>query len=72
MAAHLNRSDYEAANAVDGTDGRLRWNDSEEDRDVRRECGEDEGTDCKDGESDTDWYKHIKSKQTLCFLSVSN
>jgi len=41
-------------------------NDSEEDGDVRSDCGEDEGTDCKDGESDTDWYRYIKSKHTLC------
>jgi len=27
----------------------------EEDGDVRNECEEDEGTDCEDGDSDTDW-----------------
>jgi len=45
------------------------WNDSEEVGDVGSEYGEDEGTDCKDGESDTDRYryiKYIKSKHTLC------
>jgi len=40
--------------AVDGTDDIL-WNGSEEDGDVRSECGEDEGTDCEGGDSDTDW-----------------
>jgi hypothetical protein len=65
MAAHLTRSDCEGSNAVDGTDDMWWWNDSEEDGDVRRECGEDEGTDCEDGESDTDRYKYIKSKHTL-------
>jgi hypothetical protein len=54
MAAHLTRSDHEGSNVVDGTDDML-WNDNEEDRDVRSECEEDEGTDCEDGESDTDW-----------------
>jgi len=28
---------------------------SEEDRNGRRECKEDEWTDCEDGDSDTDW-----------------
>jgi hypothetical protein len=31
------------------------WNDSEEDGNVGSECEEDEGTDCEDGDSDTDW-----------------
>jgi hypothetical protein len=32
-----------------GTDDtRMLWN-------VRSECGEDEGTDCEGGDSDTDW-----------------
>jgi hypothetical protein len=31
------------------------WNDSKEDRDVSGECGEDEGTDCEDGDNDTNW-----------------
>jgi hypothetical protein len=30
------------------------WNDDEEDGDVRK-CDEDEGTECEDGDSDTDW-----------------
>jgi hypothetical protein len=41
-------------NVTDRTDGVL-WNDSEEDGDVRSVCDEDEGMDCEDGESDTDW-----------------
>jgi hypothetical protein len=36
------------SNVVDGTDGGMVWN-------VRGECGEDEGTDCEDGDSDTGW-----------------
>jgi hypothetical protein len=43
------------SNAVDGTDGDMSWNGSEEGGNVRSECGEDEGTDCEDGDSDTDW-----------------
>jgi len=30
------------------------WNGSEVDGKVRNECEEDEGTDCEDGDSDTD------------------
>jgi len=30
-------------------------NGSEEDRNVRIECEEDEGTDCEDGDRDIDW-----------------
>jgi hypothetical protein len=39
----------------------MKWTDdmlgngSEEDGDVRSECEEDEGTDCEDGNSDTEW-----------------
>ena len=43
------------SSAVDGTDGDMLWNDNVEDGNVRSECGEDEGTDCEDGDSDTDW-----------------
>jgi hypothetical protein len=43
------------SSAVDKTDGGMLWNDSEEDGNVRSECGEDEGTDCEGGDSDTDW-----------------
>jgi hypothetical protein len=31
------------------------WNDSEEDGNVGSECVEDEGTDCKGRDMDTDW-----------------
>ena len=40
-------------NAVDETVDML-WNDSE-DGDVRSVCEEDNGTDCEDGDSDTEW-----------------
>ena len=43
------------SSAVDGTDDDMLWNVSEEDGNVRSECEEDEGTDCRDGDSDTDW-----------------
>ena len=44
------------SNAVHGTDDDdMLWNDSEEVGNVRSECEEDEGTDCADGDSDTDW-----------------
>ena len=42
------------SNALEGADDML-WNGCEEDGDVRSECEEDEGTDCEDGDSDTDW-----------------
>jgi hypothetical protein len=41
--------------AVDGTDDNMWWNGSEEDGNVRSECEDDEGTDCEDGDSDTEW-----------------
>jgi hypothetical protein len=46
------------SNAVEGTDDKMLWNDTEEVGNVRREREEDEDTDCEDGEdgdSDTDW-----------------
>ena len=43
------------SNEMDGTDGDMLWNGSEEDGIVRSGCEEDEGIDCEDGESDTDW-----------------
>jgi hypothetical protein len=43
------------SSAVDGTDADLLWNDSEEEGEVRSECVEEEGIDCVDGDSDTDW-----------------
>jgi len=39
---------------LDETDDNMLWNGSEEDGNVRNEC-EDEGTDCADGDNDTDW-----------------
>jgi hypothetical protein len=44
------------SNAVDETDDML-WNGSEEDGKVRTACEEDEGNDCDDGDSDTDWSR---------------
>ena len=43
------------SSAVDETDDDMLWNGSEEDGNVWSECVEDEGTDCGDGYSDTDW-----------------
>jgi len=43
------------SSAVDETDDDMLWNGSEEDGNVWSECVEDEGTDCEDGDSDTDW-----------------
>jgi hypothetical protein len=42
------------SSAVDRTDNIL-WNDRDEDGNVSSECEEDEGTNCEDGDSDTDW-----------------
>jgi len=36
-----------------GTDDNMYWNGTEEDGNVRSECEEDGGTDCSDGDSDT-------------------
>jgi hypothetical protein len=36
------------SSVVDGTNGDMLW-------DVSSECEEDEGTDCEDGDSDSDW-----------------
>jgi len=43
------------SNAVDETVDDLLWKISEKERNVRSECEEDDGTDCEDGDSDTDW-----------------
>ena len=43
------------SSAVDETDDGMLWNGNEEDGNVESECEEDEGTDCKDGDSDTAW-----------------
>jgi len=39
--------------AVDEND--ILWNGSEEAGNIGSECEEDEGTDCENGDSDTDW-----------------
>jgi hypothetical protein len=39
------------SNAVDRTDDDMLWIGSEEDRNVRSECEEDEGTDCGDSDN---------------------
>ena len=41
--------------ATDETDGDMLWNGRKEDGYVRSECEGDEGTDCEDGDSNTDW-----------------
>jgi hypothetical protein len=43
------------SNGMDWTDDVMLWNDSEEDGNVMSECEEEEGTDCEDEDSDTDW-----------------
>jgi hypothetical protein len=43
------------SNGIEGTDDDMLWNGSEEDGNVRSEHEEDEGTDCEDGESETEW-----------------
>ena len=55
VAVHLTRSDCKGSKAVDGTDDAMLWHDSEKDADVRSESEEDEGTDCDDGGSNTNW-----------------
>ena len=40
---------------VDGTDDDMLSNGSEEDGNVRSVCEEDEGTDCEDGDSYSNW-----------------
>ena len=48
------------SSALDTTDDDMLWNGSEEDGNVSGECEEDEGTDCEDGDSDTEWYRKMK------------
>jgi hypothetical protein len=48
---------YCMSTAVDETDDDTSWNDSKEDGNVGSEYEEDEGTNCEDGDSDTDWYR---------------
>jgi hypothetical protein len=43
------------SDAVDDTHEDMLWNSSEEDGSVSSECDEGEGTDCEDGDSDSDW-----------------
>jgi hypothetical protein len=57
------------SSVVDGTDDGMLRNGSEGVGNVRSECEGDEGTDCEDGDSDTDWYRQVES-DTLCVLSV--
>jgi len=45
----------EGSIVVGGTGDNMLWSDSEEDGDVRPECEEDEGTDCEEGDTDSDW-----------------
>jgi hypothetical protein len=45
---------------MDGTDEDMLWN-------VRSECEEDEGTDCEDGDSDSNWRTE---SDMLCVLNV--
>jgi hypothetical protein len=47
------------------------WYESEEGGNVRSECEEDAGTDCEDGDSDTDWSRQIGSDM-LCVSSIRN
>jgi hypothetical protein len=56
------------SNTVDETDDKL-WNGSKEDGNITRECEEDEGTECEDGDSDTNWQRKIGSNRH-CVLSV--
>ena len=45
------------SSAVGETDNVMLWNANEEAGNVRSECEEDEGMDCEDGDSDTDWFR---------------
>jgi hypothetical protein len=45
------------SNMVDETDDDMLWNGSKEDGNIRSECEEDEGTECEDGDSDTNWQR---------------
>jgi hypothetical protein len=40
---------------MNGTDDDMLRNNSEEDGNARSKCEEDAGTDCEDGDRDTDW-----------------
>jgi hypothetical protein len=71
MVVHLTKSDRKESNVGDGTDDNTLWNDSEEHGEVRSEWQKDEGTDCEEGDSVTDWKRYIESDM-LCVLSVWN
>jgi len=43
------------SNGMDGSDGNMLWNGSEEDGNITSLCEEDEDTACQDGDSGTDW-----------------
>jgi hypothetical protein len=43
------------SNGMDGTDDDMLWDGSEDDGNVKSECEGDGGTDCEDGESDSEW-----------------
>jgi hypothetical protein len=43
------------SNEMDETDNGILWNSSEEEGNVRSECEENEGTNCEDENSGTDW-----------------
>jgi len=60
MAPQLTRSDKGVkkccmSNAMGRTDDDTLWNGSGENGDIRRWCVGVEGTDCEDGDNDTDW-----------------
>jgi hypothetical protein len=57
------------SNAVDGTGNDMLWKGSEDNGNVECEDEENEYTDCKDGDSDTDWLRWIESAM-LCVLSI--
>jgi hypothetical protein len=52
---------------MDKTGDDMLWNDCEDDGNVKSECGEDQGTDCRSEDSDTvDRIWHV------CLFSVWN
>jgi hypothetical protein len=46
---------YCVSTAMDDTDDDVLWNGSEVAGNIRSECEVDEGAECEDGDSDTDW-----------------
>jgi hypothetical protein len=55
MTAHFTTNDCEGWKSLDAIDDNMFWNDSEGDGDDRSEREEDDGTDCENGDSATDW-----------------